>query len=134
MVTFTKQLGQWAEQQAKIFLEQQSFVFLNQNYHSRYGEIDLIVCRNQELIFVEVKARSMTGYGRAQEVISRSKQKKIIQTAMSFISQHPVYENYYCRFDVICFNFSTQIAKKVQQDFYKLPYDLEWIENAFTLD
>ncbi len=134
MVTFTKQLGQWAEQQAKIFLEQQGFVFLNQNYHSRYGEIDLVVCRNQELIFVEVKARSMTGYGRAQEVISRSKQKKIIQTAMSFISQHPVYENYYCRFDVICFNFSTQIAKKVQQVFYKLPYDLEWIENAFTLD
>ncbi len=35
---------------------------VQQNYHSRYGEIDLIVARGKELVFIEVKARSNTRY------------------------------------------------------------------------
>lgn len=132
--TATAALGQWAEQQAAVILRQQGFDILWRNYHSFYGEIDLIVSRGQELVFVEVKARSKSRYGRAQEVVSLSKQQKIIRTASIFLNQYAAYANFYCRFDVICFNFPVQIAKKVQQDFDQLPYDLEWIENAFTLD
>ena len=127
-------LGQWAEQTALVFLQKQHYQCVNQNYHSRFGEIDLIVKRQRELIFVEVKARSAGSYAQACEVISIAQRRKIIKTAQLFLQRYPSYANYDCRFDVICFDFPQKIAKTVQPDFSKLQYDLQWIENAFTLD
>ncbi len=134
MTTKTRALGQWAEQQALIFLQQGGYVLVEQNYHSRYGEIDLIVRKNQELVFVEVKARSAGNWAQAHEVISFSKQRKIIQTAQHYLAQSPHFQDCYCRFDALCFELSQPVAKTIQQDFYNLIYDLQWIENAFTLD
>ena len=127
-------LGQWAEQQALTLLQAQGFTLIIANYHCRYGEIDLIVQKDQELIFVEVKARSVTQYAQSCETISPSKQKKIMKSALCFLNALPQFQEFYCRFDVICFDFSQQFAKKIQQDFSKCPYDQQWIENAFTFD
>ena len=112
-------LGQWAEQQALTVLEEQGYVHVQSNYHSRFGEIDLIVQKGQELVFVEVKARSKTRFAQAIETI---------------LQDHPHFQQYYCRFDVICFDFFKEIAKTIQQDFSKFTYDQQWIENAFTFD
>ncbi|MEZ7922987.1 MAG: YraN family protein [Acinetobacter towneri] len=127
-------IGTWAEQTAWQYLQQHGWCMLEQNYHSVFGEIDGIFIQAEQLIFVEVKARSQTGYGKAYEVVSASKQRKIMKTAMQFLTEYPHYSEYYCRFDVICFDFSQQFAKTVQHDFSKFPYDLQWIENAFTFD
>ena len=127
-------LGQWAEQTALLFLQSQQYQYVNKNYHSRFGEIDLIVKRDNELVFVEVKARSAGSYAEACEVISYSQQRKIIKTAQFFLQRYPNYYNFDCRFDVICFDFPQKIAKTVQPDFSKLQYDQQWIEHAFTLD
>ena len=127
-------LGTWAEQFAWQYLQQQGWTLLQQNYHSVFGEIDGILIRQQQLIFVEVKARSKSSYAKAYEVVSLSKQQKIMKTALQFLAENPQFSEFYCRFDVICFDFSGQFAKTVQQDFSKFPYDLQWIENAFTFD
>ena len=127
-------LGQWAEQQARILLELENYQYVEQNYHSRYGEIDLIVRLGKELVFVEVKARSAGSYATACEVITESQQRKIIKTAQIFLQKHPNYGDFDCRFDVICFDFSEKFAKTVQPDFSKLQYDQQWIKHAFTLD
>ena len=129
-----QQLGKWAEQMALNLLQKQNYVWVTSNYHSRLGEVDLIVKRGQELVFVEVKARTIGNYGQACEMVTRTKQKKIIKTAMRFLQRYPSYQDFYCRFDVICFDFPQKIAKTVQQDFSNFHYDLQWIENAFTLD
>lgn len=52
----TNSMGQWAEEAAKTLLHSHGYQCISQNYHSRFGEIDLIVRRGQELVFVEVKA------------------------------------------------------------------------------
>ena len=127
-------LGQWAEQTALLFLQSQQYQYVNKNYHSRFGEIDLIVKRDNELVFVEVKARSAGSYAEACEVISYSQQRKIIKTAQFFLQRYPNYYNFDCRFDVICFDFPQKLAKTVQPDFSKLQYDQQWIKPAFTLD
>lgn len=127
-------LGDWAEQQAAVFLTSNGFQILHQNYHSRYGEIDLIVRNAQDLIFVEVKARSKTQYGQSSEVVSLTKQMKIIKTALVYLEKYPEMSDLYCRFDVICFDSKQQFAKTVQHDFSHFTYDLNWIENAFTFD
>ncbi|CAM4264136.1 UPF0102 protein [Acinetobacter dispersus] len=127
-------LGQWAEQTALALLQSQHYLCVDRNYHSRYGEIDLIVKRDNELVFVEVKARSAGSYAEACEVISQSQQSKIIKTAQLFLQKYPHYYDFDCRFDVICFDFPQKIAKTVQPDFSKLQYDQQWIKHAFTLD
>ena len=127
-------LGQWAEQTALLFLQSQQYQYVNKNYHSRFGEIDLIVKRDNELVFVEVKARSAGSYAEACEVISYSQQRKIIKTAQFFLQRYPNYYNFDCRFDVICFDFPQKLAKTVQPDFSNLQYDQQWIKHAFTLD
>ena len=127
-------LGQWAEQQALVTLQAQGYVLIVANYHCRYGEIDLIVQKDQDLVFVEVKARSVTQYAQSCETISFAKQKKIMKAALSFLNAQPQFQECYCRFDVICFDFFQQFAKKIQHDFSKFPYDQQWIENAFTFD
>ena len=129
-----QQLGEWAEQTALHWLEQQGYIFISKNYHTRFGEIDLIVKQGNALIFVEVKARAKTEYGNAVEVITLAKQRKILKTALTFLQEHADFQDFYYRFDAICFDFHEEIAKNVQHDFSKIPYDLQWIENAFTLD
>ncbi|ENV46556.1 endonuclease [Acinetobacter brisouii CIP 110357] len=126
--------GIWAEQLAQHYLQQQGFTLLAQCYCCRYGEIDLIMVNAEQLIFVEVKARASTTFGKASESISFNKQRKVIRTAEIFLLQHPAYQNFACRFDVICIQVQQQIAKMLQQDFSQLTYDLDWIEAAFTLD
>lgn len=127
--------GLWAEQLACHYLEQQGFVLLAQDYCCRYGEIDLIMSNaTEQLIFVEVKARASSIFGEASESISLNKQRKIIRTAEYFLLEHAEYQNFSCRFDVICIQTQQQIAKMLQPDFSRLTYDLDWIEGAFTLD
>ncbi|WP_109440635.1 YraN family protein [Acinetobacter haemolyticus] len=130
----TNSMGQWAEEAAKTLLHSHGYQCISQNYHSRFGEIDLIVRRGQELVFVEVKARSSGSYAHAYEVITQAQKRKIIKTAKFFLQRYPSYYDFDCRFDVICFDFPQKIAKTVQPDFSKLQYDQQWIEHAFTLD
>lgn len=127
-------LGRWAEQCAAELLQQQKWQIMQCNYHSRYGEIDLIACRDDTLLMVEVKARGRSSFAAANEVVSKQKQVKLIKTAMVYLQHQPQFEVFVVRFDVICFDFTDKFAKTVQQDFNKLRYDVAWIENAFTLD
>lgn len=47
-----QQLGQWAEQTALKLLKEQNYEWVASNYHSRRGEVDLIVKRGNELILL----------------------------------------------------------------------------------
>lgn len=133
-MTQKKLLGEWGELKAAEILMHANYQILLRNYHSRYGEIDIIALKDQELIFVEVKARAFTQHGSAVEVITISKQHKIIKTALHFLEKTPDYHELYYRFDIICFDFHQEFAKNLQHDFSKYPYHQQWIENAFTLD
>jgi len=126
--------GQWAELEAIKLLQSKGYKILNVNFYSQFGEIDIVATTLNELVFVEVKARAPTQFGQAFEVVSLSKQKKLVKTALKFLQEHPQYEQYYCRFDVIGFDLHRKIAKNVQQDLTQISYDQAWIENAFTLD
>lgn len=127
-------LGQWAEQKAVKLLMAQNYEIVQINYFSRFGEIDIIAKTAQELVFVEVKARTPTQMGQAFEVVTLSKQRKMVKTALIFLQKYPQFEQFYCRFDVIGFDLHHKIAKNVQQDLNEISYDQTWIENAFTLD
>ena len=73
---------------------------LANNYHSRYGEIDIISCTDKYIVFVEVKTRRSLCYGRPAEAVTNTKQKHIEKVAKYYIYKNHL-ENEYVRFDII---------------------------------
>jgi putative endonuclease len=77
--------------------------FVARNVVCRGGEIDLVMREpDGALVFVEVRARTRSGYGGAAASVAWHKQQRIVRAAQYFLSAHdgamPV-----CRFDVIAF-------------------------------
>lgn len=92
------QTGKAGEDFACRILEEKGYRIIERNYHSRYGEIDIIAENVQALAFVEVKARKKTCKTMPREAVDARKQKKIILTAMLYLQQKPAKKT--PRFDV----------------------------------
>ncbi|MBN2880065.1 MAG: YraN family protein [Clostridia bacterium] len=112
-----KSLGSAGEERAADFLIGKGYRILAKNYRTRNGEIDLIAEIDDTLVFVEVKLRTSSAYGRGIEAVTQKKAAKIQQIAIAYISKNYEAEPA-CRFDVIEINSS--FASKITH-----------IENAF---
>ena len=93
------------------------------NYHSRAGEIDLIMLEKDNLCFIEVKYRNSQAFGGAAYSIPSAKQQKIIQTALSFLNHQQKYQKYAMRFDALL--IEPGINRENQ---------IDWIKDAFQAD
>lgn len=117
-----QQLGQQAEQAACRFLESKGMRLLLQNYHCRFGEIDLIMQDQDDIVFVEVRSRSRVDYGSAGESITNSKIKKLGKTAVHFLQKKNWLYKFASRFDVIAIHTMDNDMQ------------IEWIKNAFSVE
>ena len=115
--------GNIAEQLVKNFLLKQNLKLIQQNYLTKFGEIDLIMLEkdiiNDTLVFVEVRYRKNSNYGDSVASVNFSKQQKIIKTSQIFLQQNPKYQDSICRFDIVGMQNSLKSA------------DINWIKNAF---
>ena len=74
------------EDRARRYLQGRGLHLLEQNFRSRFGEIDLIMQDGPTLCFIEVKYRHSTGYGGAATSIPRSKRRKLTKTALFYLA------------------------------------------------
>ena len=74
-----------AERLAATFLANHGLKMVVQNYHCRFGEIDLIMTDASTLVFVEVRLRSSSQFGGAAASITLQKQQKLILTAQYYL-------------------------------------------------
>lgn len=93
--------GAAAEVRARKHLEERGFDTIDTNVYSRFGEIDIVMIRGDELVFVEVRQRTSMSYGSAAQSVHIYKQRKLINAARYFLQQNPEFNKYYARFDVI---------------------------------
>ncbi|MBQ3068883.1 MAG: YraN family protein [Clostridia bacterium] len=84
---------------AARFLRDKGYTILSSNYHSRFGEIDIIAVDGPYIVFVEVKARSESSFISPREAVTKSKQDKILRTASLYMRAYP--SNLQPRFDVV---------------------------------
>lgn len=84
---------------AARFLRDKGYRIMSSNYHSRFGEIDIIAQDGQYIVFVEVKARSENSFFMPREAVTEDKQDKILKTAAMYIRCYP--SNLQPRFDVV---------------------------------
>ena len=65
--------GKTGEDAVCEYLKSMGYDVLNRNFHSRYGEIDVIAKVGECTVFVEVKTRKSTTYGTPAEFVTQSK-------------------------------------------------------------
>jgi putative endonuclease len=81
--------GKLAENFASEKLQSLGFKIISRNFHSRFGEIDIIATKDLRLYFIEVKARWNLSYGAPEEAVTWYKLKRIQKTAYYFSMTHP---------------------------------------------
>ena len=91
--------GAWGEALAADFLRKKRYKLLATGYRCRFGEIDLIVCDKEHLVFVEVKLRKSDVFALGREFVDYRKQNRLKTTASIYLSQNPT--DLQPRFDVI---------------------------------
>ncbi|GGZ22719.1 UPF0102 protein [Echinicola pacifica] len=91
--------GSRAEQLAAEYLITKGYGLKEQNYRFKHAEIDLIMEHKGLLIFVEVKFRSGTGFGYAEEFVDYRKQQLVIRAADHYIFEVDWHKD--IRFDIV---------------------------------
>ncbi len=91
--------GAWGEALAAEYLRKKRYSVVAAGFHSKFGEIDLIVKDKKYIVFVEVKLRKTANFAQAREYVDRRKQDRIRITASIYLETHPTPLQ--PRFDVI---------------------------------
>ncbi|MBG0770442.1 MAG: YraN family protein [Anaerolineaceae bacterium] len=114
--TYQQHVGQQGEEIAANYLQQQGYQILDRNYHSRFGEVDLVAEKEQIVVFVEVKARTSVSFGLPEESVTQEKLAKIYDTALLWLQEHPEQPDDW-RVDVIAIQMDKGLQPKDIQHF-----------------
>ena len=83
-----KARGKSGEEYVCRYLQNKGYNIVYTNYSCRYGEIDIIAENDDVIAFVEVKTRKQGSFVSGIESITPTKLKKIILTAVDYITKH----------------------------------------------
>lgn len=100
MKKFNLQTGKIGEEIARGFLGKKGYTILEQNYRSKYGEIDLIARQGKELVLVEVRTKRGQDFGTPEESLNQRKLKKLQLNALAYIYKKRWKGPY--RIDAVC--------------------------------
>jgi len=104
---------------ARIFLQEKGLEIIEENYRTRWGEIDLIARDGPTLVFVEVKTRSQRLFGSPLQAVTPDKQRRLRRMATMYLAKKNLDE-IPARFDVVGITL-------LDED----PPEIVWIPNAF---
>ena len=112
-----REVGFKYENVAKDYLILQGLVFVESNFYTKFGEIDLIFFEksSQTLVFVEVKYRRNDFFGSAIEMVTEEKQNRIFASSQVYLLKKNWDRN--VRYDIIGVS--------------KGSGNIEWLKNAF---
>jgi len=81
-------LGEQGEALARAHLEQDGYVVRDTNYRCPWGEVDIVVEKNEEVVFVEVRTQRSKRFGSLEESVTALKRKNLVSTAYHYIEVH----------------------------------------------
>jgi putative endonuclease len=118
------QLGARAEAIAVEALQRRGYRFIESNWRCSAGELDAVMWDRNELVFVEVKARTGVSHGAAEESMSQAKARKLASAAEWYLAEHPDIRDPIWRIDLVAITLDrtgavvrfTHIANAAQFD------------------
>lgn len=111
------ELGKRGEEEATKFLQEKGFYIMHRNWRSGKKELDIVARDDEEVVFVEVKSRRNTDYGRPEDAIDAQKIRHIVSSADTYVRKYRV--DLPIRFDIV-----TVVGNEP-------PYEIEHIPDAF---
>jgi putative endonuclease len=93
-------LGVEGEARAAAWYEDRGYAVLHRNWRCREGELDLVVRRRRELVFVEVKTRRTDRFGSPAEAVTPDKQRRLRALAARYLAATGERAGH-LRFDVV---------------------------------
>jgi putative endonuclease len=106
-------LGKSGETFACRELERRGYAILDRRYRTRAGEIDIVARDGETIVFIEVKARRSTRFGRPAEGVTPQKQRTLMQMASYYVLTKGL-TNSRCRFDVVEVRFTGERMPQVE--------------------
>lgn len=113
-----KIIGDAGETFVAEHIKSKGFIISTRNYRTKQGEIDIVAENNDDILFIEVKTRSLGSLAAPQEYVDLHKQQRIIAAA-----------NYYLKFNGYGLNPRFDVAEVLIDNDGKM--SLNYIENAF---
>jgi putative endonuclease len=92
-------------------LEEKGYFILERNYRNKYGEIDIIARKGEDLFFFEVKTRTGLDYGYPFEAVNKIKISRIKKIASLYILKNGILLN--PAFTVISIIINRSLLKKL---------------------
>ncbi|MDP3994793.1 MAG: YraN family protein [bacterium] len=104
MKQFNREIGKRGEKIAAKFLKDKGYKILERNYSTKFGEIDLIVVKNNVLRFVEVKLKKGDFFGTPEEMIGTDKLGRVQRMAEYYLMDKPEIARKYEKYsvDAVC--------------------------------
>lgn len=130
-----KEIGDSGERLVAELLRNNGWEILATQWRCKWGELDLIACDRQWLLFVEVKTRCAHNWDADGSLaITYQKQAKIIKSASVYLEKHPKLAELSCRFDVALVRRKKQIQSQSDQTYQSVAefYLQTYIEQAFV--
>lgn len=115
-------MGREGERRVAEYLRSKGYIIIKRNFRDRYGEIDIIAEKGNEVAFVEVKTRTENALVSGFESITYQKQMRLYKTAALFLQRKN--GEYTSRFDAAEVTVFTKPCGE-------LVWKLRYIENAF---
>ncbi len=82
---YNSKIGKLGEDLASQFLLDNGCKIIDRNFHTRYGEIDLVAQKGDEILFLEVKTRSSNQYGYPEQAVDAKKISHLLQAAKIYL-------------------------------------------------
>ncbi|MBT4516310.1 MAG: YraN family protein [Candidatus Komeilibacteria bacterium] len=109
-----KSLGQYGERIALSYYQKLGYKLITQNYYSRYGELDLVLKKDNKITVVEVKTRYGPQFYWPEESISNKKINNIYITYQLLARQEKLSEFFYLDAFIIEINGSKAKIRRYQ--------------------
>lgn len=88
--------GNWGETLVLDKLLSEGYELVQRNYHCRYGEADLIMLDETQLLTcVEVKTRRSQKFGPGEYSVGKKKLKALAATMNAFLFEHSEFPNFW---------------------------------------
>ncbi len=96
-----QQLGRLGEELAAFYMEENGYTVCERNYRTSHGEADIVCCKGNETVLVEVKTRrGEEAY--PEEAVDRRKVERYRGITLDYLASERWSE--FVRFDVIALN------------------------------
>ncbi|MBI2644187.1 MAG: YraN family protein [Candidatus Wildermuthbacteria bacterium] len=94
------EVGKRGEELAKKYIRGKGYKIIEQNWHTKYGEIDLVAENKEWCVLIEVRTKIGEQFGLPEETLNYRKMQRLMRNANAYAAIRRISKPY--RIDAVC--------------------------------